>query len=138
MLFHSAQFLLFLGVTFAVYWAVHRHTVARLAVLLFASLLFYSAWTPFPLLVFAWCATVDHTAIWLFRKLTNPRHRKLVLVVSSIDPAFNLTIYNAASSPKTLAICALMAGIGMPLVLTYTFIVYWVFRGKVKLGEFSY
>jgi cytochrome d ubiquinol oxidase subunit II len=60
------------------------------------------------------------------------------LVVSSIDPAFNLTIYNAASSPKTLAICALMAAIGMPLVLTYTFIVYWVFRGKVKLGEFSY
>lgn len=60
------------------------------------------------------------------------------LVVSSIDPAYNLTIYNAASSPKTLGITALIALIGMPLVLTYTFIVYWIFRGKVKLGEFSY
>jgi len=28
--------------------------------------------------------------------------------------------------------------IGMPIVLTYTGIVYWTFRGKVKLGEFSY
>jgi cytochrome d ubiquinol oxidase subunit II len=60
------------------------------------------------------------------------------VVVSSIDPAYSLTIYNAASSQKTLGIAALIALIGMPLVLTYTFIIYWVFRGKVKLGEFSY
>jgi cytochrome bd-type quinol oxidase subunit 2 len=28
--------------------------------------------------------------------------------------------------------------IGMPFVLTYTVVVYWVFRGKVELGKFSY
>ena len=28
--------------------------------------------------------------------------------------------------------------VGMPLVATYTGIVYWVFRGKVKLDENSY
>jgi cytochrome bd ubiquinol oxidase subunit II len=28
----------------------------------------------------------------------------------------------------------IIALIGMPLVATYTGIVYWVFRGKVKLG----
>ena len=33
---------------------------------------------------------------------------------------------------------AIIAAIGMPFVLTYTGIVYWVFRGKVKLGKFSY
>jgi cytochrome d ubiquinol oxidase subunit II len=33
---------------------------------------------------------------------------------------------------------ATIAAIGMPIVLTYTGIVYWTFRGKVKLGEFSY
>jgi cytochrome d ubiquinol oxidase subunit II len=60
------------------------------------------------------------------------------LVVSSVAPEHSLTIYNAASSDKTLGIMALMALIGMPLVLTYTGIVYWTFRGKVKLGEFSY
>ncbi len=60
------------------------------------------------------------------------------LIVSSLDPAYSLTIYNAASSPKTLWISLLIAVIGFPLVMTYTGIVYWVFRGKVQLGKFSY
>lgn len=60
------------------------------------------------------------------------------LIVSSITPEYNLTIYNAASSQKTLGIALLIAIIGMPIVLTYTAIVYWIFRGKVELGKFSY
>ncbi len=60
------------------------------------------------------------------------------LIVSSIDPAYNITIYNAASSQKTLGIALTIAIVGMPIVLTYTAIVYWVFRGKVELGKFSY
>jgi len=60
------------------------------------------------------------------------------LIVSSLDPAFHLTIYNAASSEKTLRIMRLIALVGMPFVLAYTAIVYWLFRGKVKLGQFSY
>ena len=34
-----------------------------------------------------------------------------------------------------------MAGVallGMPFVLTYTATIYWVFRGKVQVGKFSY
>lgn len=49
-----------------------------------------------------------------------------------------LDIYNAASSVGTLRRMAIIAAIGMPLVFTYTGIVYWVFRGKVKLDKFSY
>ena len=60
------------------------------------------------------------------------------LLVSSINPDWNLTIYNAASSPKTLTIMAVVAGIGMPFVLAYTAIIYWTFRGKVELEESSY
>jgi len=60
------------------------------------------------------------------------------LIVSSMDPKWSLTIYNAASSEKTLRIMRLIAFLGMPFVLTYTGIIYWVFRGKVKMGEFSY
>jgi cytochrome d ubiquinol oxidase subunit II len=60
------------------------------------------------------------------------------LLPSSVDPAYSVDIYNAASSQKTLGIMATIAGIGMPIVITYTGIVYWTFRGKVKLGEFSY
>lgn len=60
------------------------------------------------------------------------------LIVSSLDPAWNLTIYNAASSQKTLGIMRWFALIGMPFVLTYTIAIYWIFRGKTKLGKFSY
>jgi cytochrome d ubiquinol oxidase subunit II len=60
------------------------------------------------------------------------------MVVSTLNPVWNLTIYNAAASPKTLGIMAVIAFCGMPFVLTYTATVYWVFRGKVELGKFSY
>ena len=60
------------------------------------------------------------------------------LIISSLQLEWSLTIYNAASSNKTLGIMAIIALIGMPLVLTYTAIIYWVFRGKVELGKFSY
>ena len=60
------------------------------------------------------------------------------LVVSSIDRAYDLNVYNAASSETTLRLMAIIAAIGMPFVLSYTAIVYWVFRGKVKLDSSSY
>jgi cytochrome d ubiquinol oxidase subunit II len=60
------------------------------------------------------------------------------LVTAANDPALSLTIYNAASSPKTLGIMLVIAAIGVPLVLAYTASIYWVFRGKVKLDRFSY
>lgn len=60
------------------------------------------------------------------------------LAVSRIDPSFSLTIYNAASSEKTLSIMRTIAFLGLPFVLSYTTAVYWIFRGKVELGKFSY
>ncbi len=60
------------------------------------------------------------------------------LVVSNLSPDYSLTIYNSASSQKTLGIMAIIALIGMPIVIAYTTFVYWTFRGKAKLGEHSY
>ena len=60
------------------------------------------------------------------------------LIVSTLGPANNLTIFNAASSEKTLLIMLLIAGVGIPFVCAYTFAIYWIFRGKVKLDRFSY
>ncbi len=60
------------------------------------------------------------------------------LIVSTLDPAWSLTIRNAASSETTLRIMRDVAFIGVPFVLTYTGMVYWIFRGKVELGRFSY
>jgi cytochrome bd ubiquinol oxidase subunit II len=60
------------------------------------------------------------------------------LVAASNNPAYSLTIYNAASSQKTLGIMLVIAIIGIPLILAYTASIYWVFRGKVKLDHSSY
>lgn len=60
------------------------------------------------------------------------------LVLSSIDPKYNLTIYNAASSQQTLTNILIIALIGIPFVLAYTGVVYWIFRGKVKINSRSY
>jgi cytochrome d ubiquinol oxidase subunit II len=60
------------------------------------------------------------------------------LVISNPNPENSLTIYNAASSPRTLAIMGTIALIGVPLVLAYTAGIHWVFCGKVKLTKSSY
>ena len=59
-------------------------------------------------------------------------------LVSNIDVAYSLDIYNAASSEKTLYIMRNIALLGMPFVLVYTAVIYWTFRGKVRLDKFSY
>jgi cytochrome d ubiquinol oxidase subunit II len=60
------------------------------------------------------------------------------LLYSTIDPSFDITIYNAASSDKALSIMLTIAAIGTPLVLIYTIFVYTTFKGKVQLDDTSY
>ena len=60
------------------------------------------------------------------------------LVLSNPNLANSLTIHNASSSPRTLAIMLTIALIGVPVVLAYTASIYWIFRGKVKLDRMSY
>lgn len=60
------------------------------------------------------------------------------VVISNPHPENSLTIYNAASSYKTLGIMGMIALIGVPLVLAYTASIHWIFRGKVKLTKSSY
>lgn len=55
------------------------------------------------------------------------------------DPELlSLTIFNSSSSEKTLQVLLIIALIGVPLVISYTFCIYWVFHGKVKLDSTSY
>lgn len=60
------------------------------------------------------------------------------LVLSSTNPEYSLNIWNAASSQKTLRIMLIFALVGIPLVISYTISIYWIFRGKVKLDTASY
>jgi len=60
------------------------------------------------------------------------------LLISTTDPRYNLTIYNAASASNTLTVMLIIALIGMPLALLYTAGVYYFFRGKTELDTHSY
>ena len=60
------------------------------------------------------------------------------LLLSTIKPEYSITIYNAASSQKSLGIMLIIAAIGTPLVLGYTAFVYSTFKGKVTIDETSY
>lgn len=54
------------------------------------------------------------------------------LMPSSIDPAYSLTVDNAASSPYTLTIMSWAALVFAPLVLLYQGWTYWVFRQRIS------
>ncbi len=54
------------------------------------------------------------------------------LMISSIDPAYSLTIYNASSSAYTLNVMTIVAGIFVPIILIYQGWTYWIFRQRVK------
>lgn len=60
------------------------------------------------------------------------------VLISTLDTKYSITVYNAASSEKSLGIMLTIAAIGTPLVLAYTIFVYSTFKGKVKMDESSY
>jgi cytochrome d ubiquinol oxidase subunit II len=55
-----------------------------------------------------------------------------VVLPSTLDPRFDLTVANASSSPYTLGVMTVVACIGLPLVLGYQAWTYWVFRKRVS------
>ena len=52
---------------------------------------------------------------------------------SSLGSQFDLTIYNAASSPYTLQVMSIVALVFVPVVLLYQGWSYWVFRKRVTM-----
>jgi cytochrome bd ubiquinol oxidase subunit II len=53
------------------------------------------------------------------------------VMVSSLNPAWSLTIQNTASGPYTLQIMTIVALIFVPIVLVYQGWTYWVFRKRI-------
>ena len=60
------------------------------------------------------------------------------LMVSSLNPVWNLTIYNASSSAYTLKIMTYAALLLVPIVLVYQGYTYWVFRKRVSAKHLEY
>lgn len=54
-----------------------------------------------------------------------------VVLPSSIDAAFNLTVQNASSSGYTLGVMTIVAAFGIPVLLVYQGWTYWVFRKRL-------
>jgi cytochrome d ubiquinol oxidase subunit II len=61
-----------------------------------------------------------------------------VMLRSTTNSAYNLTVQNASAANETLTVMFVIALIGMPFVLLYTAGVYYFFRGKVELDDESY
>jgi cytochrome d ubiquinol oxidase subunit II len=61
-----------------------------------------------------------------------------MLVPSTTDLDYSLTITNSSSTQRTLTAMLIIAVVGMPLVLGYTVFIYRAFRGPVKLSHDSY
>lgn len=61
-----------------------------------------------------------------------------VLLPSTVDPKYSVTIYNAASSQKSLGNMLLIVVIGAPLLAGYFLFLYKTFNGKVRLDDTSY
>ncbi len=55
------------------------------------------------------------------------------MLIATTDPAYSLTVYNAAASPYGLRVGVVWFIIGISLVITYTIYVHRCFWGKVEL-----
>ena len=77
------------------------------------------------------CLTIVFSASTIFMILF-PR-----LLVSSLDPAFSLTIMNSASGSYTLRIMSIIALIFVPVVIGYQSWTYWIFRKRISSDKKS-
>lgn len=71
-------------------------------------------------------ATIIFSLITLFMILF-PR-----VMISSLDPAYSLTIYTASSTDYTLKVMSVIALVFVPVVLIYQGWTYWVFQKRVE------
>ncbi len=60
------------------------------------------------------------------------------VLISTLDPAWSLTIYNASSSPYTLKIMTVVAVTLVPIVLCYQAWSFWMFRKRVTKNDLHY
>lgn len=61
-----------------------------------------------------------------------------IMLRSSINPAeYSLTLYNSGATNLTFFVLTIIACIGIPLIIAYSWWVYHLFRGKVVIDEKS-
>lgn len=58
-----------------------------------------------------------------------------VVLPSTLNAAWNLTVENASSSAYTLRLMSIVAAVGVPLVLAYQAWTYWIFRKRISVDH---
>jgi cytochrome bd ubiquinol oxidase subunit II len=76
---------------------------------------------------FAMTATGIASSITTLFLIMYPR-----VMISSLNPDWSLTIYNASSGPYTLQVMTIVVVIFLPVVLAYQAWSYWVFRKRIE------
>jgi cytochrome d ubiquinol oxidase subunit II len=98
--------------------------IAAITAMLLSGYFLYRKWAGWAFAMT--CLSIVAVTITLFMELY-PR-----VMVSSTQPDFSLTIYNAASGHYTLTVISIVALIFLPVVLAYQVWSYWVFRKRVS------
>jgi cytochrome d ubiquinol oxidase subunit II len=57
-----------------------------------------------------------------------------LVLPSTVDAAFDLTVWNAANGSYTLGVMTVVAGISLPVIVLYQAWSYWIFRKRVTPG----
>ncbi|WP_417564532.1 cytochrome d ubiquinol oxidase subunit II [Microbacterium sp.] len=56
------------------------------------------------------------------------------LLPSTVDAAYDLTVWNTANSPYTLMVMTVITAVALPVILAYQGWSYWIFRQRVTPG----
>lgn len=117
MLFHSLEYLLFLAVVVAGFWALARLRLARLLLVFVASCRFYMAWNAKYIVLILFTTVLDYTVARLIHRASALRTRKALLAVSVVGNLSVLCIFKyfnffASAVHDTFA----MVGLDVPLV----------------------
>ncbi len=115
MLFHSLQFLLFLPIVLLIYWSVASTTTPRKVVLVIASLIFYMAWNPAPVVLLIYLTVIDWAVGRALAVVEGRFARKAVLFVSIANNLFLLGLFKYADW-LTRLVCEGAAHFGVTLV----------------------
>ena len=60
------------------------------------------------------------------------------VLISTLNPLWSLTVYNACSSPYTLKIMTIVAVTLVPVVLLYQGWTFWMFRKRITKNDLHY
>lgn len=96
MLFHSLQFLLFLPIVMFLYWSLAQRATARKVLLVVASLIFYMAWNPAPVVLLLYLTIVDWAVGYWLSKTERPGARKAIVAISIVNNLALLGLFKYA------------------------------------------